>query len=241
MTISKKLILPFAISSLLVTQMASADGKMENMAENAERKTEQAYESAKNKTGEAWQDVKEGSKETWSDVKHGSKKAWKNTQTAFDNGVKSGKIETALILNKHLNPFEIDIDVEGNKVTLTGEVDSEIEKELAANIAKGVEGITDVDNKIVVEKNSKKRQANTSGTQRDFSQYVEDASTTASIKVELLANDNIEGMDINVDTFNDRVTLSGTVKSEAQKSLAEAIVKKREGVEAVVNRLKVNS
>jgi hyperosmotically inducible periplasmic protein len=226
MNFSKKLLLPLTLSSIVALSFdAVAEDK-----------------SIKQESKETWQEVKKESKETWQDVKQGSKKAWNNTQDAYSEGVIAGKLEAALILNRQLNPFEIGFDVEGTKVTLKGKVDTEIEKDLAENVTKGVDGVNKVENKILVEKSATKVSRSISADgKRSFSQYVDDASTTASIKTELLANENIKGLDINVDTFNNKVTLSGKVKTSAQKALAEAIVKKRDGVSAVVNQLTVNS
>lgn len=226
MTFSKKLLLPLTLSSIVALSFQAA------VAED---------KSIKQESKETWQEVKKESKETWQDVKQGSKKAWNNTQDAYKEGIIAGKLETAIILNRQLNPFEIGFDVEGNKVTLNGKVDTAIEKDLAENITKGVDGVEKVENKIVVEKSTKRASRVSPDGERSFSQYVDDVSTTASIKTEFLANENIKGMDINVDTFNNKVTLRGEVKTSAQKALAEAIVKKRDGVSEVVNQLKVTS
>lgn len=242
MKFSNKLILPLTFSSILAASTALAGDEMENTAENIEQKTEHTYHDAKKATKDTYKNVKEGTKDAWADVKDGSKNIWENTQDAYDDGVISGKLETALILNEHLNPFEIDIEVEGKKVILEGEVGSEIEKDLAENIAEGIKGVTSVDNRITVDKNSdNKREKMSESKDRDFSQYVADASTTASIKTELIANDSVSGLSIDVDTFKDRVVLSGEVKTKAQKSLAEQIVKKRKNVTQVINNLTVNS
>lgn len=226
MNFSKKLLLPVTLTSIVALSFQST------FAED---------KSIKQESKETWQEVKKESKETWQDVKQGSKKAWNNTQDVYKEGVLAGKLETAIILNRQLNPFEIGFDVEGSQVTLKGKVDTEIEKDLAENITKGVDGVEKVDNKIVVEKSTTRANRVSADGERSFSQYVDDVSTTASIKTELLANENIKGLDINVDTFNNKVTLRGQVKSPAQKSLAEAIVKKRSGVSEVINQLKISS
>jgi hyperosmotically inducible periplasmic protein len=190
-------------------------------------------------------ELKQDTNQGWSEAKKDSKELWRDTKSAFNEGVVEGKLEMALMLNKHLNSFEIDIDVDGDKVVLEGDVDSEIEKDLAESIAEGIEGISSVDNKLTVNKNAAKSERDedkvTDSKDRDFSQLFSDVSTTAAIKTELLANDNIKGMDVDVDTFNNQVTLSGKVQSEAQKSLAESIAKKREGVNKVINNLRTNS
>jgi hyperosmotically inducible periplasmic protein len=203
---------------------------------------ESTAEKAKDKTVEVYKDAKHESKEAWQDVKHGSKKAWANTQDAYREGIIAGKLETALVLNSQLNPFKIDFEVEGSKIILTGNVDNAVEKDLAENVALGIDGVSDVDNRLVITKTDRPYKGKmASDGKREFSQYMKDVSTTAAIKTELLANKNTDGLDVNVDTFNNRVTLNGKVKSKEEKSLVESIVKKRDDVVDVVNKLEIKS
>ncbi|WP_062067121.1 BON domain-containing protein [Cellvibrio sp. OA-2007] len=179
--------------------------------------------------------------EFWADFKQDSKQTWKDSKSAFKDGWIESKLETALILNKHLNPFEIDISVDNNTATLEGEVSSDIEKELAENIALGVEGIDSVSNKISVNSKPTKTANAAPSKSRNFSQYVDDVTTTAAIKTELLASKNVKGLNIDVDTLNDKVTLSGKVSSAEEKALAQAIAAKHDGVKGVINNLQVKS
>ena len=175
----------------------------------------------------------------WSEFKQDSKQTWKDTKTAFRDGWVEGKLETALVLNEHLNPFKIDIHVDGSEAYLSGEVSSEVEKELAENIALGIAGIDSVQNNLDVNDHPKSKMKDVN--KREFSQYFSDVSKTATIKSELLASTNVSGTSINVDTFNNQVTLTGTVKSEEEKDLAEAIVAKHKDVGKIVNKLEVKS
>ena len=184
---------------------------------------------------------KKSASEFWADFKQDSEQTWKDSKAAFKDGWIESKLETALVLNKHLNPFEIDIRVDNDMATLEGEVNSDIEKELAENIALGVEGIDSVKNNITVNKKPTQQAKTDTSKGRSFSQYVDDVSTTAAIKTELLASKNIDGLNINVDTLNDKVTLSGNVKTQEEKSLAQAIAAKHNDVKDVINNLQVKS
>ncbi|WP_331353105.1 BON domain-containing protein [Cellvibrio sp. UBA7671] len=184
---------------------------------------------------------KQSAAEFWAEFKQDSEQTWQDSKSAFKDGWIESKLETALILNKHLNPFEIDIRVDGDRATLEGNVYSDIDRELAENIALGIEGIDSVTNKIkVIEKPAKVAESNRLKG-RSFAQYVTDVSTTAAIKTELLASKNIKGIDIDVDTLNDKVTLSGKVKSQEEKALVQAIAAKHNDVKGVVNNLLVKS
>lgn len=148
-----------------------------------------------------------------------------------------GRVETAYTLNRHLNPFSIDTKVENGVVTLTGAVESDIDRDLAEQIALGVNGVTDVDNQLTIKTNARITAEDTS--ERSFAQVVDDASTTAAVKSKLLVNSNTKGMQIDVDTKNDVVTLSGEVASNQEKQLIEQIARNTQDVQRVENRLRV--
>lgn len=184
---------------------------------------------------------KKSAEQFWAEFKQDSKQTWKDSKSAFKDGWIESKLETALILNEHLNPFKIDIGVDNNIATLEGEVNSAIDKELAENIALGIEGIDSVDNKLKVVKQQPLVGKADDDTKRNFSQYVADVSTTAAIKTELLASKNVKGLNIDVDTLNNEVTLSGKVNTAEEKALAQAIAAKHDDVKNVINKLQVKS
>lgn len=184
---------------------------------------------------------KKTASEFWSEFKQDSEQTWHDSKSAFKDGWIEGKLATALSLNKHLDSFKIDIHVDDNMATLEGAVHSDIEKDLAENIALGIEGIDSVTNKISVIEKPTGVAESTTREGRSFAQYVADVSTTAAIKTELLASKNVKGLDIDVDTLNDKVTLSGKVKSLEEKALAQAIAAKHNDVKGVVNNLQISS
>jgi len=144
------------------------------------------------------------------------------------------RIVTAYTLNRHLNPFDISVAVKDGIATLTGEVDSSIEKDLAGEIAKGVEGVREVRNDIRVTS-----QAKASEEEPKFFRDVEDATITATVKSKFLWNRHISGLDINVDTNDGIVTLTGEVESDLQRDLAVQIARNTRSVEGVRDRLVV--
>jgi hyperosmotically inducible periplasmic protein len=66
-----------------------------------------------------------------------------------------------------------------------------------------------------------------------------DTNITAKIKTKLLADPEVGGLAINVDTVNGKVTLTGTAKTKAQKNEAGKLAKNTEGVTDVVNDIVV--
>jgi hyperosmotically inducible periplasmic protein len=146
-----------------------------------------------------------------------------------------GKIETVYLLNANLSSFSIDTDVKNGAVHLTGKVESSIDHDLAGELAKGIDGVVSVDNDLIVDATA--RSASKDG--RSFAGWVEDATTTATIKSKLLSNSNTHGLKIDVDTRADVVTLSGTVTSAEEKQLAEQLARNSADVKDVQNRLVV--
>lgn len=146
-----------------------------------------------------------------------------------------GRIEAAFALNEHLDPFDIGTRVESGEVTLSGSVESQIDKDLAAEIARSVDGVEDVNNELTVEPETSKAKQRASG--RSFADRVGDATTTARVKTALLANQSTSGLDIDVDTRGGVVALRGEVRSEQEGDLAERIAANTEGVKRVENQL----
>jgi len=150
---------------------------------------------------------------------------------------------TTYTLNRQLNPFKIDAEVENGVATLRGTVESEVERDLAGELAQGVDGIHEVKNELKVSPDASQMQTgnDSSGAERSFLRRVDDANLTAKVKSQLLWNSNTSGLAIDVDTRNAVVSLSGNVASEAEAVLAEQIARNTRDVSSVENNLKVNN
>jgi hyperosmotically inducible protein len=68
---------------------------------------------------------------------------------------------------------------------------------------------------------------------------ITDAAITSEVKTKFLAEPGVSGLNINVDTNDHVVTLSGTVKSKAEADKAMRIARESKGVKRVVSRLKI--
>jgi hyperosmotically inducible periplasmic protein len=149
-----------------------------------------------------------------------------------------GKLEAVYALNRHLKAFTIDTEVTQGIVHLTGSVRSDIDRDLAGELAKGIDGVVEVKNDIVARTGDSPSTA-TDGPNRSFGAWIDDATTTASVKSKLLGNPNTEGLQIDVDTRGDVVTLSGEVGSIEEKALAEELTRNTGDVKTVRNQLVV--
>ena len=68
---------------------------------------------------------------------------------------------------------------------------------------------------------------------------IDDTTTTTRVKTALLNEPNVGGMRIDVDTFKGVVTLSGRVKSQAEKDQAIAVARRINGVSEVKDALQI--
>ena len=154
-----------------------------------------------------------------------------------------GKLETALLFNEHLNSFDIDTDVKNGVAYLNGAVESDIDRDLAGEIAQSIDGVSDVENKLEIDRSkaAASREDKESKDRQGFKQAVSNATLTARVKSELLLNTNTAGLSINVDSRDGRVTLSGAVDSEQEKELAGQIAENASGAKSVDNQLTVES
>lgn len=162
------------------------------------------------------------------DVKHDMKEGWHE-----------GVIEGAFLFNRNLSALDIDVEVKGTTAELTGYVDSPTKKSLAEQVALGVEGITAVDNKLVVDANKAMRN-DASSAKSSVMPAISDAAITAKVKSKLLANSEVSGLKVNVDTKDKVVTLKGEVENDAKRDLVYYITRNTEGVRGVNNKLSVD-
>ena len=71
------------------------------------------------------------------------------------------------------------------------------------------------------------------------SQPIDDARVTAKVKAVLLSDESVKGLDVDVETHNGTVLLSGLVQNPAHITQAEKIARNVEGVKDVKNELKI--
>ena len=159
-----------------------------------------------------------------------------DTRRQLNEARQEGSIWTTFALNRHLNPFTIDVDVENGSAKLSGSVETEVERDLAEQLALGIDGVTKVDNQLKVDPDVESQ----TSSRPPLAQRFNDATTVATVKSKLLWNSNTEGLDIKVQADNGRVTLSGDAQNQAAKDLAGSLASNTEGVHKVDNQIRVS-
>jgi hyperosmotically inducible protein len=158
----------------------------------------------------------------------------------------------------------VKVTVEAGVVTLSGMVANAADRERAGRLA-NVSGITRVENKLTTREGVKDKAKGTAGTVSDKTkegaektkegakkagektksgvsktgEAITDGWITTRIKTKFMGDEALRASDIDVDTNDHVVTLKGTVVSAAAHAKALADAKEVEGVNRVVDRLKV--
>lgn len=122
-----------------------------------------------------------------------------------DDAVKKS-VTSALIMDPATSSWQVVADVADGVVTLTGDVDSFAEKELAGKVAQGVRGVRELRNDLDVSYSSDRL----------------DSEIQAEIEKRLLWDTRIEDYFIDVSVENGEVTLTGSVGSSYEEDLARA-------------------
>ena len=163
--------------------------------------------------------------------------AQSDTSRELSEARQEGSIWTAFALNRHLNPFTIDVDVENGSAKLTGKVETDVERDLAEQIALGIDGVKEVDNQLTLDPAFEAK----ASREPSLSQRFDDATLAATVKSKLLWNSNTEGLDIKVSAANGTVSLTGSAQSAEAKELAGRLAANTDGVREVNNLLSVSA
>lgn len=148
-----------------------------------------------------------------------------------------GALQTALSLNRMLDLFRIDVEVNGKQARLSGEVENDVERQLAEQVALATRGIDRVDNQLRVNAQLVERPLEL----RAYAQRLEDATLAAVIRARLLWSRTTENAPIDVQSSEGVVTLRGKVDSAEAKELAGVVARTTDGVQLVNNLVSLDS
>jgi hyperosmotically inducible protein len=147
-----------------------------------------------------------------------------------DPGVTTA-VKAGLAADDTVKSYQIDVDTKDKVVTLSGTVDSPAAKARAFTVAQGTKGVASVVDNVTVK---------AAGTpERPPEVVVTDAALTVAVKTKLLGDPKVSGLKIDVDSKEGVVTLTGTVKSQAEKDEALRLARETDSVRNVVDKLAI--
>ena len=148
--------------------------------------------------------------------------------TQIDDSVVTAKVKSALLADPDVKSNDLKVETRNGEVMLSGFVNSLTQMDRALLVARGVQGVTDVANKMTL-----KEGVATVGN------AVDDTIITAKIKSALLADPNIKSLDIAVVTRKGEAQLSGFVDNQTQIDHASELTRAVEGVKLVTNEMSI--
>jgi osmotically-inducible protein OsmY len=121
---------------------------------------------------------------------------------------------------------EVDVEVAGRFVLLSGRVPSEADKAEAERIAWSVSSVDEVANELVIDK-------------FDLGRDMNDRWITEQVRARIIADSEVKGVNYNIQVFNGVVYLLGLAKSEDELRRAAEHASKVKGVKKVVSYVKM--
>lgn len=154
------------------------------------------------------------------------------------DSVITAKIKTSMAADTTVKASQIEVTTDKQVVTLTGNLNSQAEKDRALEIARSTSGVANVVDMLSV------RTGDTVGNapepERPLGQHIDDAVITAAVKTRLLDDPQIKGLRIDVDTRDGVVFLTGSVHSQEESDRAVEIARGTEHVRDVKPNLIVS-
>ena len=157
-----------------------------------------------------------------------STRTQKSAGEQVDDSVTTGRVKAALIADPVTKAHQIDVETFKGTVQLNGFVDTPASKERASEVAKSTKGVTAVRNNLTVKT-----------TERGGSQMVDDTAITAKVKTALAGDPRTKAHQVNVETREGVVQLSGFVDNSEAKSTAEELARAVDNVKSVDNEIDV--
>jgi hyperosmotically inducible periplasmic protein len=140
------------------------------------------------------------------------------------------KVKSTLAFHRSVSATKTKVAVANGVVTLTGNTDSQAEKDLAGEYAGDIEGVKSVKNQLTV---------TSEPPARTLGEKIDDASITAQVKGALLSHRSTSALKTKVTTKNGVVTVSGDAANQAEKDLVTKLVNDIHGVTSVENDMTV--
>ena len=130
------------------TEQAADNAKME--ADRAADAAGQRMDNAADATRDAAANAADATRDAASNAADATRDAASNVADTMGEAGVTAKVNAALIGDPELSALKINVDTNGNAVTLNGEAPNQAAKDRAEQLAKAVEGVGSVNNLLTV-------------------------------------------------------------------------------------------
>jgi hyperosmotically inducible protein len=160
--------------------------------------------------------------------------AFSSIKESTQDAATTSRVRTAMLLSKHVSPFDIKVQTVQGEVTLEGQVPSEQVKAVAGAIALDTSSVKQVHNNLgvnpAIERNPDREHLGERVADLEIKTLVSDA---------LSKNADLAEQHIATEVKNRTVALNGTVQTTNQKYAAEQIAWLVPGVQGLADNLNV--
>jgi hyperosmotically inducible protein len=164
-----------------------------------------------------------------------STRTTKSAGEQVDDSVTTGRVKAALIADPTTKAHDINVEVFKGTVQLNGFVDNAASKERATEVARNTKGVTAVRNNLTVNT----ARGGQTDANRSAGDVVDDSVITGKVKTALAGDPRISAFQVNVETRDGVVQLSGFVDSSEAKQSAEEVARAVDNVKSVDNEIDV--
>ena len=147
----------------------------------------------------------------------------------IDDATASQRVKMRLMAADRAAFAEVDVEVAGGNLLLSGTAPTEEHRQAAETIARSVPTLANVYNEVVV------------GQPSGFMRNAQDELITAQIRTRLAASPAVRAINVNIETFHGNVYLMGTARSDLELRRAAEIASVVSGVRRVVSFMQVRA
>ncbi|MGC4366923.1 BON domain-containing protein [Hydrogenophaga sp. R2] len=144
----RKLRIPALTAALLATAVLAACG------ESGEPTLGQRVDNTVNQVGQAANQMGQDAKQAAQEVQAAGEKAADVMARDATDAAITAKVNAALAADDRLSALGIDVDTTGGRVELSGTAPDEASRERATVLAKAVEGVVEVENRLTIRSQS---------------------------------------------------------------------------------------
>jgi hyperosmotically inducible periplasmic protein len=144
----------------------------------------------------------------------------------------SMKVKSTLLYHRNVSGSGTDVYVKDGVVSLRGTASSQAQKELTTEYARDIDHVKEVKNEMTIARTPAK-------PAETMDEKIDDASITAQVKSSLMSHRSTSALKTKVQTADGVVTLSGSAKNDAEKTLVTKLVTDINGVTSVINNMTI--
>jgi|GEM_PF-4624315 len=155
---------------------------------------------------------------------------------SVSDGWIESKIKSIFAANESLSALDIQTNVKDDNVVLSGNVNDNVEKDLAEELILEIDGVNTVTNQLNVA-----NQTTNDSRINKIKQWIDDSTISTLLNAKLRFDSDSDASNVTIKVEDNVVYLSGSVPTQKEFDLFESKAKKTTGVRDVINKIACKS